>query len=106
MSSGGRRYRRICRVGKQKSDNASDQKPHSSAFAFKTKFADIMLRGYCSTRLLAKTAILPCNNLDASEGFYAKLGIARSGGNAVAFSEPDETHVRVGWPCELGNKAE
>jgi hypothetical protein len=26
------------------------------------------------------TAILPCNNLDASEAFYAKLGFSRSGG--------------------------
>jgi hypothetical protein len=28
------------------------------------------------------TAILPCNNLDASEAFYARLGFARSGGDA------------------------
>jgi hypothetical protein len=27
------------------------------------------------------TAILPCNNLDASEAFYAKLGFTRHGGN-------------------------
>lgn len=26
------------------------------------------------------TAILPCNNLDASEAFYAKLGFSRTGG--------------------------
>lgn len=27
------------------------------------------------------TAILPCNNLDASEAFYARLGFARSSGD-------------------------
>jgi Glyoxalase/Bleomycin resistance protein/Dioxygenase superfamily len=27
------------------------------------------------------TAILPCNNLDASQAFYARLGFANQGGN-------------------------
>ena len=115
------------------------------------------------------TAILPCNNLDASEAFYAKLGFTRHGGNddyriledgkggkihlnqavegwlipgrnpfglylcaenvdelaaslgdlvmyeagdtdwgmyEFSLSDPDETHVRVGWPTELRNKAD
>lgn len=32
------------------------------------------------TRTHAVTAILPCNNLDASEAFYSRLGFRREGG--------------------------
>jgi len=65
------------------------------------------------------TAILPCNDLDASEAFYARLGFTRRDGEDVdalatrmgcraenkpwgmyefAVSDHDETLVRVGWP--------
>ena len=41
----------------------------------------------------ALTAILPCNDLDASEAFYNRLGFSRP--------EADETLVRIGWPSRL-----
>ena len=49
------------------------------------------------------TAILPCNDLDASEAFYARLGFTHREGDDGVFpvSDPDETLVRVGWPSRL-----
>jgi hypothetical protein len=35
------------------------------------------------------TAILPCNDLDASEAFYARLGFSR---------QASYDGLRVGWP--------
>jgi len=42
-------------------------------------------------------AILPCNDLDASERFYNRLGFV--GMYELAISDPDETLVRIGWPA-------
>jgi predicted lactoylglutathione lyase len=59
------------------------------------------------SRAHALTAILPCNDLDASEAFYARLGFThREGGDeyrmlSFAVSDPDETLLRVGWPTRL-----
>jgi catechol 2,3-dioxygenase-like lactoylglutathione lyase family enzyme len=37
----------------------------------------------------AMTAILPCNDLDASEQFYNRLGFTRPAGEKAAVGEPD-----------------
>jgi hypothetical protein len=41
----------------------------------------------------ALTAILPCNDLDASEAFYSRLGFARTGSERPADGEPDTYRI-------------
>ena len=41
----------------------------------------------------ALTAILPCNDLDASEAFYGRLGFARPAANRPPPGEPDTYRI-------------
>ncbi len=75
------------------------------------------------------TAMLPCDDFDAAEAFFARLGFQREQGSLedyrtlsdglggiiqpgdtpwgmheVALNGPDETLVRVGWPTRLRGK--